>query len=62
METVSIAKFSREHAVDLVKTLAVAQRMNMVQTEEDLTNLMAAGIETALEDFIQKMDSLNKNT
>ena len=52
----NIAEFAKEHAVSLVKTLAVAQSMNLVNSEEDLTSLISAGIETAIEDFMIKLD------
>ena len=43
-----------------VKSLALAQSMNMVSTEEDLTNLIAAGIETALEDLLIALQDSKK--
>jgi uncharacterized Rmd1/YagE family protein len=49
---VSIPEIAKDHATMTVKSLALAQSMNLVSTEEDLTNLIAAGIETALEDFL----------
>lgn len=57
LTNINIADFAKDHAVSLVKTLAVAQSMNMVSTEEDLTNLISAGIETAIEDFMITLDS-----
>ena len=56
LTNLNIAEFAKDHAVSLVKTLAVAQSMNMVSTEEDLTNLISAGIETAIEDFMIILD------
>lgn len=56
LTNINIADFAKDHAVSLVKTLAVAQSMNMVSTEEDLTNLISAGIETAIEDFMITLD------
>ena len=53
----SIAEIAKEHAIMTVKSLAIAQSMNMVSTEEDLTNLISAGIETAIEDFLEALES-----
>lgn len=42
------------HAKETVKAMSIAQRMGMMNGEEDLTQLVAAGIETALEELISK--------
>jgi hypothetical protein len=39
------------HAKDTVQAMSIAQRMGMMNSEEELVNLVAAGIETAIEDF-----------
>jgi hypothetical protein len=61
MEQFNIIDIAKSHAVDTVKALAIAQRMNMINTEEDLTSLISSGIETAIEDFIQKTEELKNN-
>jgi stage V sporulation protein SpoVS len=40
-----------QHAKEAVKAMAVAQRMGMMNSEEELVSIVAAGIETAIEDF-----------
>jgi hypothetical protein len=57
----NIAEIAKEHAIMTVKSLALAQSMNLVSTEEDLTNLISAGIETALEDFLISIKETGKN-
>lgn len=49
MET--IRELALKHAKDTVQAMAIAQRMGMMNSEEELVNLIAAGIETALEEF-----------
>jgi hypothetical protein len=62
MEPFNIRDLAQSHAVDTVKALAVAQKMGMVNSEEDLTTLIASGIETALENLILKLEEIkNEN-
>jgi hypothetical protein len=46
-----IRELALKHAKDTVQAMAIAQRMGMMNSEEELVNLLAAGIETALEEF-----------
>lgn len=48
---VDVKKFSYDCAGGMVDALAIARKMNQLQTQEDLRNLLAAGIETAIEDY-----------
>ena len=52
--TEKIREIAIFHAKETVKALAVAQRMGLMNTEEDLTDLITAGIETAIEDMLSK--------
>lgn len=61
MNSINIADIAKSTASDTVKALAVAQKMNMINTEEDLTELIKAGIEAALEELIAKLEE-NKTT
>ena len=47
----SILKIANEYAEHTVKSLAHSQRMVLVSNEEELTRLISAGIETALEEY-----------
>ena len=60
MTELNIQQIAKDHATMTVKSLALAQSMNMVSTEEDLTNLIAAGIETALEDLLIALQDSKK--
>lgn len=60
MTDLNIQQIAKDHATMTVKSLALAQSMNMVSTEEDLTNLIAAGIETALEDLLIALQDSKK--
>lgn len=57
-EESQVREIATFHAKETVKALSVAQRMGLMNTEEDLTDLITAGIETALEEFISKNESL----
>ena len=60
MTELNIQQIAKDHAAMTVKSLALAQSMNMVSTEEDLTNLIAAGIETGLEDLLIALQDSKK--
>jgi hypothetical protein len=49
-----------QHAKEAVKAMAVAQRMGMMNSEEELVSIVAAGIETAIEDFENIMNGLDQ--
>jgi hypothetical protein len=54
----NVREFSVKHAVEIVKAIAVSEKMGILNTEEDLTTMIAAGIETAIEDYYQKLENL----
>ena len=51
----SILKIANEYAEHTVKSLAHSQRMGLVSNEEELTSLISAGIETALEEYASQL-------
>jgi hypothetical protein len=53
---INIKEIAAEYAGTVIKSLAITQNMGLMATEEDLRNLIAAGIETALEDLIVKIN------
>lgn len=55
-----IREFSTSHASELVKAIAVAEKMGMLNTEADLISIATAGIETAIEDYCQTLENLKK--
>jgi hypothetical protein len=55
-----IREFAESHAAELVKAIAVAEKMGMLNTEADLISITTAGIETAIEDYYQKLENLKK--
>jgi hypothetical protein len=46
-----IKNISESQSADLVKAIAVAEKMGLLNTEDDLRSILAAGLETALEEF-----------
>ena len=46
-----IRDIATAQAQETVKAIAVAEKMGLLNSEEDLTMMIAAGIETALEEF-----------
>lgn len=52
--------YSLEYAVEIVQALAIAQRNGQVSGPDDLQKLIAAGIETAFEDLLEKLDEPSK--
>jgi hypothetical protein len=52
-----IQKIAREGAEQTVQALAMAQKMGMVNSEEDLTVLIASGMETILEEYINQIEN-----
>lgn len=55
-----IEKISREAAEETVQALALAQQMGMVSSQEELTVLIASGIETALEEYVIQIENQSK--
>jgi hypothetical protein len=61
METQGIIeKIAREAAEETVQALALAQQMGMVSSQEELTVLIASGIETALEEYVIQIENQSK--
>jgi len=52
---INLPALANEYAESIVQALAVAQRNKQVNGPADLQLLIAAGIETALEDFFEKI-------
>jgi hypothetical protein len=52
--------YSLEYAEQIVQALAIAQRQGQVSGPTDLQKLIAAGIETAFEDLLEKLDEPSK--
>lgn len=52
-------KMVDEYADSVVQSIAVAQRMGMLENEDDLKQLIAAGMELAVEDALIKLTQLN---
>lgn len=52
-----IEKIAKETAEETISALALAQQMGMVSSQADLTTLIASGIETALEEFYEILES-----
>ena len=53
-----IEKLSMEGAKQTIQALSVAQQMGMVGTESELTLLIAAGMETVLEEFAETIENM----
>lgn len=55
-----IQKIAAEGAQQTVQALAVAQQMGMVSSESELTILIAAGMETVLEEYVSAVENQSK--
>lgn len=55
-----IQKIAAEGAQQTVQALAVAQQMGMVGSESELTILIAAGMETVLEEYVSAVENQSK--
>jgi len=53
---IDIPFLSKEYANSIVQALAIAQKNKAISGPKDLEALVAAGIETALEDFKEKLE------
>ena len=56
-----IQKIAAEGAQQTVQALAVAQQMGMVGSEQELIVLIAAGMETVLEEYIATVENQSKS-
>lgn len=56
--SLNVREFSVNHAVEIVKAIAVSEKMGLLNNEEDLTTMIAAGIETAIEEYFEKIKNL----
>lgn len=54
----NVREFSVSHATEVVKAIAVSEKMGLLNNEEDLTSMIAAGIETAIEEYYQKLEEI----
>lgn len=52
---INLPALANEYAENIVQALAIAQRNKQVNGPADLQLLIAAGIETALEDFLERL-------
>lgn len=57
---INLPVLANDYAGSIVQALAVAQQNKQVNGPADLQFLIAAGIETALEDFLEKLDTSPK--
>ena len=55
-----IKKLAREGAEETVKTMAMAQKMGMINGEADLVELISAGIEAVLEEYVVEIENQSK--
>ena len=55
-----IQKLAAEGAQQTVQALAVAQQMGMVGSEAELIVLIAAGMETVLEEYVNEVEKHSK--
>ena len=55
-----IQKLAAEGAQQTVQALAVAQQMGMVGSEAELIVLIAAGMETVLEEYVNEVENQSK--
>jgi hypothetical protein len=55
-----IQTIARTGAIETVQALALAQQMGMVNSQEELTELIAAGMETILEEYVQQIENQSK--
>lgn len=52
-----IQEVAAEGAKQTMQALAIAQQMGMVNSEADLTVLLAAGMETVIEEYISRAEN-----
>jgi hypothetical protein len=57
---VGLPVYSLEYAAQIVQALAIAQKNGQIAGPTDLEKLIAAGIETAFEDLLEKLDEPSK--
>jgi hypothetical protein len=55
-----IQQIARTGAIETVQALAHAQQQGMVTSQEDLTELIAAAMETILEEYVQQVENQSK--
>lgn len=53
--TLDITKLSREYGASIMQALAISQQNGTIKNPTDLEELISAGIETALEDYKEKL-------
>lgn len=52
---INLPALANEYAEPIIQALAIAQSNKQINNPADLQLLIAAGIETALEDFLEKL-------
>jgi len=53
--TLDITKLSKEYGASIMQALAISQQNGTIKNPNDLEELISAGIETALEDYKEKL-------
>lgn len=56
-----IETIAKTAANETVSALGIAQQMGMVTNQQELTVLIASGIETALEEFVEQLEKEDSN-
>lgn len=56
-DVIDIPALCNDAATGVVQSLAIAQQMKQINGPDDLQKLIAAGIETAIEDLFEKMNA-----
>jgi hypothetical protein len=59
-DNIDLPALANEYAGSIVQALAIAQQNKQINGPADLQLLIAAGIETGLEDFLEKLDNTPK--
>lgn len=60
-QDLNIQKIVEEYAESVVQSIAIAQRMGMLENEDDLKQLISAGMECAVEDAILRLTQISSN-
>lgn len=55
-----IEEIAKSAAEETVAALAIAKQMGIVNSQAELTVLIASGIETAIEEYVVRLENLSK--
>lgn len=55
-----IEEIAKSAAEETVAALAIAKQMGIVNSQAELTGLIASGIETAIEEYVVRLENLSK--